>query len=150
MKHVIIYTDGACSGNPGPGGWAAILQFGQHEKIISGADPDTTNNRMEMKAALEALRALKEPVKASLHTDSAYLSRAFNDGWLENWQKNGWRTASKKPVGNQDLWEELLKEAARHDVTWVKVKGHANDELNNRVDRLAVDAMWTTTENAPR
>ena len=91
LKQVIIYTDGSCSGNPGPGGWAAILRFGQHEKIVSGADPQTTNNRMELTAALEALRALKEPVTAKLHTDSAYLERAFNDGWLTNWQKNGWQ-----------------------------------------------------------
>ncbi len=105
---------------------------------------------MELKAALEALRTLKEPVKASLHTDSAYLARAFNDGWLKNWQANGWRTASKKPVENKDLWEELLEAVSKHDVTWIKVKGHADDEINNRVDRLAVDAMWTTTENAPR
>ncbi|NND73136.1 MAG: ribonuclease HI [Rhodothermales bacterium] len=150
MKQVTIYTDGACSGNPGPGGWAAILRFGQHEKVVSGADPQTTNNRMELTAALEALKALKEPVKAKVHTDSAYLSRAFNDGWIDNWQRNGWRTANKKPVENRDLWESLIEATQKHEVVWIKVKGHADDEINNRVDRLAVDAMWTATENSPR
>ena len=141
LKHVVIYTDGACSGNPGPGGWAAILKFDRQEKVVSGSEPATTNNRMELKAALEALRALKEGVRVSLHTDSAYLQRAFNDGWLTNWQRNGWRTASKKPVENRDLWESLLREAARHDVTWIKVKGHSDNPINNRVDELAVEAM---------
>ena len=141
MKHVIIYTDGSCSGNPGPGGWAAVLKYGRHERVLSGAAPDTTNNRMELTAALEALRALKEPCRVSLHTDSAYLARAFNEGWLDNWQRKGWRTASKKPVENKDLWEGLLEQAARHQISWIKVKGHADDPINNRVDKLAVEAM---------
>ena len=141
MKHVIIYTDGACSGNPGPGGWAALLKFGPHERVLSGAAPHTTNNRMELTAALEALRGLKEPCRVSLHTDSAYLVRAFTEGWLEKWRHNGWRNASKKPVENKDLWEGLLEQADRHAVRWIKVKGHADDALNNRVDGLAVEAM---------
>ena len=141
VKHVIIYTDGACSGNPGPGGWAAILMYGDQEKVLAGAEPRTTNNRMELTAALEALQALTEPCRVSLHTDSAYLARAFNEGWLDNWQCNGWRTSSKKPVGNQDLWKALLEQDDRHEVEWVKVKGHADDELNNRVDGLAVERM---------
>lgn len=118
-----------------------MLRFNKHERVVSGYEPETTNNRMELRAALESLRALKEAVRVSLHTDSAYLARAFNDGWLDNWQRNGWRTASKKPVENRDLWEALLEQADRHKVTWVKVKGHADDPLNNRVDELAVDAM---------
>lgn len=141
MKHVIIYTDGACSGNPGPGGWAAVLRYGSHERVLTGAAPETTNNRMELTAALEALRALKEPCRVSLHTDSAYLEKAFNESWLENWQRRGWRTASKKPVENRDLWEALLEQANRHRVAWIKVKGHADNPLNNRVDALAVEAM---------
>ena len=141
MKKIIIYTDGACSGNPGPGGWAAILRYGAHERVISGSEAHTTNNRMEMRAAVEALAALKEPVRAKIHTDSAYLSRAFKDGWIDRWQKNGWKTSSKKPVENKDLWVRLLELMKDHRVEWVKVKGHADDPTNNRVDRLAVDAM---------
>ncbi|MDX1546279.1 MAG: ribonuclease HI [Rhodothermales bacterium] len=141
MKQVIIYTDGACSGNPGPGGWAALLRYGRHERILTGAEPQTTNNRMELRAALEALRALQEPCRVALHTDSAYLARAFTEGWLDRWQRNGWKNAKKKPVENQDLWEGLLEQAARHEVEWKKVKGHADDPLNNRVDGLAVAAM---------
>ena len=140
-KHVTIYTDGACSGNPGPGGWAAILVFGERERVISGFEQRTTNNRMELRAAVEALAALKEPCRVRLHTDSAYLHRAFTDGWLGRWQQTGWKTASKKPVENQDLWRRLLEVSREHDVEWVKVKGHASDEMNNRVDRLAVQAM---------
>jgi ribonuclease HI len=141
MKHIILYTDGACSGNPGPGGWAAILQYGQHEMELSGAENPTTNNRMEMMAAIEGLRALKEPCRVSLHTDSAYLARAFTEGWLTRWQRNGWQTAGKKPVENKDLWLKLLEETSRHRVEWIKVKGHSTDELNNRADRLAVEAL---------
>lgn len=140
-KEVIIYTDGACSGNPGPGGWAALLIFGAYERELSGAEPMTTNNRMELTAAVEALAALKEPCLVVLHTDSAYLQRAFADDWIGRWQRNGWKTASKKPVENQDLWKRLVVLTNRHDVSWVKVKGHADDERNNRVDVLAVRAM---------
>ena len=141
LKDVLIYTDGACSGNPGPGGWAAVLKYGPHERVVSGAEPETTNNRMELRAALEALRALREPCRAALHTDSAYLARAFNEGWLDRWQRNGWQNSKKKPVENRDLWEALLEQTARHDVRFIKVKGHADDPLNNRVDGLAVEAM---------
>jgi ribonuclease HI len=141
VKHITIYTDGACSGNPGPGGWAAILMHGAHRKEISGGEPHTTNNRMELQAAIQALSALKEPCRVALHTDSAYIQRAFTEGWLQRWRRNGWRTAAKKPVENRDLWEALLEMTERHDVEWVKVKGHADDELNNRADELAVAAM---------
>jgi ribonuclease HI len=141
LKHITIYTDGACSGNPGPGGWAAILIHGSHRKEISGGEAHTTNNRMELRATIEALRALRESCRVDLHTDSAYIQRAFTEGWLERWQRNGWRTSAKKPVENRDLWEELLVLANQHKVNWVKVKGHADDELNNRADELAVAAM---------
>ncbi len=141
MKSVTIYTDGACSGNPGPGGWAAILLYGAHEKVVSGAERQTTNNRMELLAVVGALRALNAPCQAAVHTDSAYVSNAFNQGWVENWIRRGWRTASKKPVKNKDLWLQLLSEMERHEVSFVKVKGHADNPLNNRVDELAVAAM---------
>ena len=141
MKRVIIYTDGACSGNPGPGGWAALLIYGQSERVLQGGARQTTNNRMELQAALEALQALTEPCQAEVYTDSAYLANAFNQGWIDNWQKRGWKTASKKPVENQDLWRGLLEQTDRHDVSWIKVKGHADDPLNNQVDGLAVEAM---------
>lgn len=142
MQHVDIYTDGACSGNPGPGGWAALVMpnDGDVQKLTGGAR-QTTNNRMEMRAALEALESLDEPSEVTLYTDSAYLSRAFNEGWLDNWQRNGWRTSSKKPVKNKDLWQQLLEVTDRHDVTWVWVKGHADNEYNNIVDELAVAAI---------
>ena len=141
MKEVVIYTDGACSGNPGPGGWAAVLQFGQFEKVLQGAEDQTTNNRMELMAAIEGLNALKEPCKVFLHSDSNYVVKAFTDRWLDNWVKRGWVKADKKPVENQDLWKQLLSAAQRHQVSWIKVKGHADNELNNRADELAVAAM---------
>ena len=141
MKDVTIYTDGACSGNPGPGGWAAILMYQGKERVITGAEKDTTNNRMELMAVVESLRVMKEPVKAAVHTDSAYIANAFQQKWIDNWQRKGWMTAGKKPVKNQDLWKALIAQVERHDVTFVKVKGHADDELNNRVDRLAVEAL---------
>ncbi len=141
MKHVIVYTDGACSGNPGPGGWAAVLQYGRHERVLQGAEPHTTNNRMELRAVVEALRALKEPCRVTVHTDSAYVASAVNEGWLEGWVRRGWKTAGKQDVKNRDLWEALREAMRRHQVTFVKVKGHADDALNNRVDRLAVEAM---------
>ncbi len=141
QQPVIIFTDGACSGNPGPGGWAATLRYGDHERVITGAAARTTNNRMEMTAALEALKTLKYSCSVEIHTDSAYLSNAFNLGWIETWIRKGWKTAGKKPVENQDLWQELLTEVRKHDVKWVKVKGHADNDGNNRVDRLAVEAM---------
>jgi ribonuclease HI len=143
MKDVTIYTDGACSGNPGPGGWAAILipENNRDAEKRTGGEPHTTNNRMELTAALEALRALNEPASVTLHTDSAYLSNAFNEGWLDSWQENDWQTSSNDDVKNKGLWQALLEEADRHDVEWVWVKGHADNELNNKADELAVAAM---------
>lgn len=138
---VSIYTDGACSGNPGPGGWAAILLAQGAEKVVSGFEPMTTNNRMELTAALEALRCLKKPCKIRLYSDSAYLVSAFNQHWLTNWQGNGWKNAAGNPVSNPDLWQHLLEAAARHDLTWVKVKGHADNVYNNRCDKLAVEEI---------
>ena len=140
-KHVTIYTDGACSGNPGPGGWGCILMYNQHKKESSGGAADTTNNRMEITAALEALKLLKEPCQVDLYTDSAYLCNALEKRWLETWSKNGWKTASKSNVENQDLWKELLIQLQRHDIQFHKVKGHADNEFNNRCDKLARDAV---------
>jgi ribonuclease HI len=139
MSDVVeIFTDGACSGNPGPGGWAAILVARGVEKTISGSAAATTNNRMEMTAALEALKRLKRPCVVKLYSDSAYLVSAFTKGWIENWQRNGWLNAAKDPVSNPDLWQELLQAAKAHQVTWIKVRGHADHEYNNRCDKLAV------------
>lgn len=136
-----IYTDGACSGNPGPGGWAAILKSGQHEKEISGFEPDTTNQRMELTAAIKGLEALKKPCRVRLYSDSAYLINAFKQGWLENWRRNGWLTAQKKPVSNADLWQRLAALAEIHQVEWIKVQGHSDNEYNNRCDALARAAI---------
>ena len=141
MKDVTLYTDGACSGNPGPGGWGALLQFGTQEKTLKGAERETTNNRMEMTAVIEGLRALKEPCRVAVHTDSAYIVNAFEQNWIANWKRRGWKTAAKKPVKNRDLWEALLGEMERHEVSFVKVKGHADDERNNYVDGVAVGAI---------
>lgn len=141
MKEVIIYTDGACSGNPGPGGWGAVLIYGDKRKEISGAEARTTNQRMELTAAIAALKALKEPCRVRLYSDSAYLVNAFRQGWLERWQKNGWLTAKKEPVENRDLWQELLKQTSRHQVEWLKVKGHGDNTENNRCDELARAAI---------
>ncbi len=137
MKKVTIYTDGACSRNPGPGGWGAILKFGPHTKEISGFEPETTNNRMELTAAVKALEALKEPCNVTLCSDSAYLVNAFQEGWFRKWELNGWKTSNKGPVENQDLWKQLLGLTGKHKVTWIKVKGHADNEYNNRCDQLA-------------
>ncbi|MBQ9564131.1 MAG: ribonuclease HI [Synergistaceae bacterium] len=135
---VIIYTDGGTSPNPGLGGWAAILQSPVHgaERELFGAEADTTNNRMELTAAIQALRALKRPCQVDLHTDSTYLRNAFELGWLVKWRKNGWRNSQKEPVLNRDLWEELWALTQTHRVRWHWVKGHADDELNNRCDAL--------------
>lgn len=141
MKQVTIYTDGACSGNPGPGGWGAVLIYGDKRKELSGAEPRTTNQRMEITAAIEALKALKEPCQVRLHSDSAYLINAFRQGWLKRWQRNGWQTINKKPVENQDLWQELLQLTAQHRVEWVKVRGHSDNAENNRCDELARAAI---------
>ena len=137
MKQVEIYTDGACSGNPGPGGWAAILIYKDKRAELSGYEARTTNNRMELLAAIRGLRALKEPCSVKLHSDSAYLINAFEKKWLDNWQQRGWATAGKKPVENQDLWRELLELTNVHAVKWIKVRGHADNPGNNRCDELA-------------
>ncbi len=136
-KHVTIYTDGACSGNPGPGGWGAILMYQDQKKELSGFEPDTTNNRMELTAVIEAIRALKSPCALSIHTDSAYVCNAFQNGWLDNWSSNGWKTASKRPVENQDLWLLLLDCLRLHSAEFIKVKGHSDNSFNNRCDELA-------------
>ena len=136
-KTVTIYTDGACSGNPGKGGWGALLMYGGSRKEISGYDPATTNNRMELMAAIRGLEALKEPCHVQLYSDSAYLVNAMNEGWLKRWVKNGWKTASKKPVENIDLWQEILKLTTLHRVSFHKVKGHSDNPHNNRCDELA-------------
>jgi ribonuclease HI len=137
MKKVEIYTDGACSGNPGRGGWGTILLYEGKEKVLSGYEPDTTNNRMELRAALEGLKALKFPCDVRLYSDSSYLVNAFNKEWIKNWKSNGWRTSGKDDVRNKDLWEQLDRLARLHNVTWIKVKGHSDNELNNRCDKLA-------------
>ena len=134
---VEIWTDGACSGNPGPGGWGAILRHGGRERELSGGERHTTNQRMELRAAVEALRALSKPCRVRLHSDSAYLVNCFRQRWYANWRRNGWITKARKPVDNRDLWEELLELAAVHDVEWVKVAGHAGEPLNERADALA-------------
>jgi ribonuclease HI len=142
-----IYTDGACRGNPGPGGWAALLRTGAHEREISGAEAHTTNNRMELTAVIRALEALKRPARARLYTDSQYVLRGMNE-WLPGWQARGWRTADKKPVKNQDLWQELAALGARHELEWHWVPGHAGVADNERVDRLAnaaIDALSSRT-----
>ena len=137
MKHVDIYTDGACSNNPGKGGWAAILIYKGHEKIISGGYPETTNNRMELFAIINALLQLKEPCEVTIYSDSAYSLDPFMQGWLADWQANNWKTAGKTPVKNVDLWKALLIEVKKHKVSFVKVKGHSDNEYNNRCDELA-------------
>ncbi|PZU13502.1 MAG: ribonuclease HI [Sphingobium sp.] len=139
---VDIFTDGACKGNPGPGGWGAVLRFGDKEKDISGGEAQTTNNRMEMMAAVEALNALTKPCRVTLHTDSKYVMDGITK-WVFGWQKNGWKTADRKPVKNAELWQELLKATARHQVTWRWVKGHAGHPENERADALACAAAET-------
>lgn len=147
MREVVIYTDGACSGNPGPGGWGAVLLAGEHRKELSGFHPRTTNNRMELQAAISALRALKYPCSVKLYSDSAYLVNAFRQNWLQNWQRNGWVNSRKEPVENQDLWQELLEAARPHRVEWIKVKGHADNAENNRCDELARAAIAAGTQS---
>ena len=137
MKEVIIYTDGACSYNPGPGGWGAILMFGGQKKEISGGDEMTTNNQMELLAVIKALSALKEPCKVEIFTDSAYVCNAFQQDWISGWIMRGWKNANKKPVANRELWEELITLTQKHIVHFNKVKGHADNEFNNRCDLLA-------------
>ena len=136
MTDVEIATDGACKGNPGPGGWGVLMRMGEHEKELSGGEPNTTNNRMELTAAIQGLNALVRPCKVKLSTDSRYVMDGLTK-WVHGWQKNGWRTADKKPVKNAELWHELIAAAARHEVEWVWVKGHAGHPDNERADRLA-------------
>ena len=141
MKHVTIYTDGACSGNPGPGGWGAVLIYKGNEKRLSGYEPDTTNNRMEMTAVLRSLEALREPCGVTLYTDSAYIHNAFEKGWIDRWEQNGWKTTAKKPVENQDLWHGIRDLTETHTVKWRKVKGHSGDKYNEICDKLATGAI---------
>ncbi len=137
---VSIWTDGACSGNPGPGGWGAVLQYGEREKELKGGEPLTTNNRMELTAAIAALETLTRPCAVTLHTDSQYV-RGGVTGWVATWKRNGWRTSDKKPVKNEDLWRRLDDAASRHVIDWLWVRGHAGDPLNERADALAREGM---------
>lgn len=146
MKRVEIFTDGACKGNPGPGGWGVLLRMGNHEKELSGGEADTTNNRMEMTAVLKALNALIEPCELVIYTDSKYVIDGMTK-WIHGWQKRGWINASKKPVRNADLWHDLIEATAPHSITWQWVKGHAGHPENERVDRLASDAAERALES---
>ena len=143
MTKVIIYTDGACSGNPGPGGWGAILMYKGTKKEISGEKKDTTNNIMELTAALEGLKLLKFPCEVDLYSDSAYLVNGLSQGWTYNWQKNNWQTSSKEPVKNKEIWQEIYSLTKIHKVKFIKVKGHSDNEYNNRCDELARNAIKT-------
>jgi len=140
-NEVIIYTDGACSGNPGPGGWGALLRYQDKEKELAGGEAHTTNNRMEMMAVIQAVKAIKKPCVLKIHSDSALIINAMTKGWIESWQSKGWKKADKKPVENQDLWMSLLDAIQSHDIEWIKVKGHAGIPDNERVDQLAVQAV---------
>lgn len=146
MKQVEIYTDGACSGNPGAGGWGAVLIYGEHKIEISGFERATTNNRMELMAAIEALRKLKEPCSVNLYSDSAYLINAFTQGWIDKWMKTGWKRNKNEEVKNVELWKELVNFDGYHKIKWIKVKGHADNEFNNRCDKLATDAIKNNRE----
>lgn len=141
MEKVIIYTDGACSGNPGPGGWGAILMYKENKKEIAGGKEDTTNNVMELTAVIEGLKLLKFPCEVEIYSDSAYVVNAFQQGWMDNWVKNNWKTAGKSPVKNQELWQDLYDLTKIHKVTFHKVKGHSDNEFNNRCDELARNAI---------
>lgn len=141
MDEITIYTDGACSGNPGPGGWGAILMMGPNKKEISGSQKSTTNNIMELTAVIEALKLLKRPCKVDLYSDSAYVVNAFLQSWINGWIKNGWKNSSKEEVKNKELWQELLSLTKIHNVTFHKVKGHSDNKFNNRCDELARNAI---------
>ena len=141
MEDVTIYTDGACSGNPGPGGWGAILMYKGNKKEISGAMANTTNYIIELSAVIEALKLLKYPCNVSLYSDSAYVVNAFAQNWIRNWERNNWKTSDKKEVKNKELWQQLLELTRIHKVTFIKVKGHADNEFNNRCDELARKAI---------
>lgn len=142
MDKVIIYTDGACSGNPGPGGWGAILMYKDNKKEISGGKKNTTNNEMELTAVIEGLKMLKYPCEVELYSDSAYVINAFLQKWIDNWVKNNWKTSNKEPVKNQELWKELYDLTKKHKVKFIKVKGHSDNEFNNRCDELARNAIY--------
>ncbi len=146
MKRVLLYTDGACSGNPGPGGWGAILIYGEIKKELSGGETSTTNNRMELTAVIEGLKRLKFPCIVDIYSDSAYTVNAFQEGWVRNWEKGGWIKADKKPVLNADLWQELISLVRKHQVTFHKVKGHSDNQLNNRCDELARAAILSKND----
>ena len=141
MENVVIYTDGACSGNPGPGGWGAILLYNEHKKEISGALKNTTNNIMEITAVIEALKLLKHECNVKIYSDSAYVVNAFKNGWIYNWMKNGWKTSGKEPVKNKELWITLYEFTKLHNIEFIKVKGHSDNEYNNRCDYLARNAI---------
>ena len=143
MEDVTIYTDGACSGNPGPGGWGAILMYKDYKKEISGAKKNTTNNVMELTAVIEALKLLKYPCNVKLYSDSAYVVNAFLQNWVKNWQKNNWKTTDKKDVKNKELWQELIELTNIHNIEFIKVKGHSDNEFNNRCDEMARNAINT-------
>ena len=146
MKEVELFSDGACSGNPGPGGWGSILRFKGIEKELSGGEKETTNNRMELLAVINGLESLKEPCKVKITTDSKYVCDAFLKNWLSSWQQNGWKTAGKKPVKNKELWEKLLELSQKHELTWFWIKGHAGHPENERCDKLAVEARVKIAE----
>lgn len=149
-KHVVLYTDGACSGNPGAGGWGAILFYGDYHREFSGGEPKTTNNRMELMAIIEGLEKLKYPCAVDVYSDSAYAVNAFQEGWVEAWQRSGWKKADGKPVLNAELWMRLDELTHEHTVTFHKVKGHADDERNNRCDKLARDAIAALGRQDPQ
>jgi ribonuclease HI len=148
QPEVVLYTDGACAGNPGPGGWAAIIIEGGEERTVSGGEPSTTNQRMELRAAIEGLAAIPGRRRVQLYTDSAYVMNCFRDRWYERWERTGWTNAGKQPVANRDLWERLIAETRRHEVVWNKVRGHTGDPLNERVDRLARAAVGSAARSA--
>lgn len=137
IKKIDIYTDGACSGNPGPGGWGAILMYNENVKEIGGSEKETTNNKMELMAVIKALESIKYKCEIDIYSDSAYVVNAFNKGWIESWQKNGWRNSSKEEVKNKEMWEELLKQVEKHKINFIKVKGHSDNQYNNRCDEIA-------------
>ena len=141
MSAVELWCDGACSGNPGPGGWGAIIMDGDQERVVSGSAPHTTNQRMELQAVAEGLAAIPGRRRVHVHSDSAYIVNCFLEGWWQRWEKNGWRNSQKQPVANRDLWERILAETRRHEVVWHKVAGHSDDALNNRVDAIARAAI---------
>lgn len=143
-KKVELFTDGACSGNPGPGGWGALLRYGEHERELNGGAPETTNNRMELQAVIEGLKALKRPCVVEIYTDSQYVQKGMTE-WLRGWKAKGWKTAARKPVKNADLWQELDAQVQKHKVTWHWVKGHAGHPENERADQLAREGIKTLT-----